>query len=71
MEIQHNMNRYLWADVAKGIGIFLMVFGHSGLKSASFAVNCGNHNKICSFVGCFTTHNNWVKELHAFPNREA
>lgn len=24
-------NRYEWADIAKGIGIFLMVFGHSGL----------------------------------------
>lgn len=25
------LNRYEWADIAKGIGIFLMVMGHSGL----------------------------------------
>ena len=37
-----NENRYDWADIAKGLGIFLMVWGHSGLPAPI-------HNWIHSF----------------------
>lgn len=36
------MDRLVWADIAKGLGIFLMVFGHSGVSEFM-------HNWIYSF----------------------